>query len=50
MNILNICKQLYKMHLQPLGHPDVPETQMHLTAIVSGGQGRTVTRVHGYVY
>ena len=50
MNTLNICKQQYKMHLQPLGHPDVPETQMHLTASVSGGRGRTGTRVHGYVY
>ena len=23
------------MHLQPLGHPDVPESQVHLTATVS---------------
>ena len=35
MNTLNICKQQYNMHLQPLGHPDVPESQVHLTAIVS---------------
>ena len=50
MNTLNICKQLYKMHLQPLGHPDVPETQMHLIASVSGDRGRTDMMVHGYVY
>jgi len=50
MNTLNICKQLYKMHLQPLGHPDVSETQMHLTAGVSEGRGRAGTMVHGYVY
>ena len=50
MNILNICKQQYKMHLQPLGHPDVSETQMHLTASVSDSRGRAGTVVHGYVY
>ena len=50
MNTLNICKQLYKMPLQPLGHPDVSETQMHLTATVLDSRGRANTRVHGYVY
>ena len=38
------------MHLQPLGHPDVPESQVHLTAGESGGRGRIDTMVHGYVY
>ena len=47
---LKIFVSSYIKALTTARDPDVSDSQMHLTAIVSDSQGRAGMRVNGYVY